>query len=95
VIAAHPSPDRAPKEAVKRFLAELSEYVRVFDSEESRQGNGLEFIKQAFGYPEDDIKVCVHALAFPSTPRSSDRFWRVHTGMAQDGAVPTGMRSGF
>ena len=57
MIAAHPSQDRAPTEALKAFLNELSEYVRNFDSEESRSQKNIDFIKEAFSYPEEDIKV--------------------------------------
>jgi len=57
MIAAHPSQERAPTEALKVFLNELSEYVRNFDSEESRAQKNVDFIKEAFGYPEEDIKV--------------------------------------
>ena len=41
----------------KVFLNELSKYVRNFDSEESRAQKNVGFIKEAFGYPEEDIKV--------------------------------------
>lgn len=56
LIAAHPSPERAPEEAVQHFLANLTTYVRRFDSEESRAAEGIDFIKEKFGYPEEDIK---------------------------------------
>ena len=55
MIAAHPT--RAPASALKVFLADLSTYVRAFDSEEKRAKDNVEFIKAKFGYPEDDIKV--------------------------------------
>ena len=57
MIAAHSSQDRAPTGALKVFLNELSKYVRNFDSEESRAQKNVDFIKEAFGYPEEDIRV--------------------------------------
>jgi len=57
LIAARPSPSATHTESVRRFLAELTGYVRAFDSAESRHGEGPVFIKQRFGYPEVDIKV--------------------------------------
>ena len=57
MIAAHPSPERAPPDAVKIFLSELSKYVRAFNSPESREKADVEFIKERFGYEEEDIKV--------------------------------------
>ena len=55
MIAAHPT--RAPNDALRTFLSDLSEYVREFNSEEQRAQADVEFIKQKFGYPEDDIRV--------------------------------------
>ena len=57
MIAAHPSAERAPPDAVKVFLSELSKYVRAFNSPESREQADVEFIKERFGYEEEDIKV--------------------------------------
>jgi hypothetical protein len=75
LIAAHPSPERASEEAVRRFLADLTAYVRRFDSEENRAVKDIDFIKEKFGYPEEDIKArfeclegsiltCFHRLGF-------------------------------
>ena len=55
LIAAHPT--RAPADALKPFLATLTTYVRAFDSAEKRELADVEFIKDKFGYPEEDIKV--------------------------------------
>lgn len=58
LIAAHPSSKRAPPAALRAFLTNLTTYVRAFDSAEKREGGAnLQFIKEKFGYPEDDIKV--------------------------------------
>ena len=55
MIAAHPT--RASNEALRVFLAGLSTYVRAFNSEEKREKDDVEFIREKFGYPEEDIKV--------------------------------------
>ena len=55
MIAAHPT--RASTDALRTFLSDLSEYVRVFNSEEKREKDNVEYIKEKFGYPEEDIKV--------------------------------------
>lgn len=57
MIAAHPT--RAPADVLKVFLEKLSGYVRAFDSQEKRAKDDVEFIKDKFGYPEEDIKVRV------------------------------------
>jgi len=56
LIAAHPSPERAPKEAVRSFLSSLTGYVTKFDSQESRDSTNVPFIQKTWGYPEADIK---------------------------------------
>ncbi len=55
MIAAHPT--RAPADALRPFLEDLSVYVREFDSAEKRATHDVAFIKDKFGYPEEDIKV--------------------------------------
>jgi len=64
LIAAHPSPERAPEEAVRRFLADLTAYVRQFDSEENRAVKDIDFIKEKFGYPEEDIKAWLRTVGY-------------------------------
>ena len=61
MIAAHPA--RAPSELVKPFLSTLTTYVTAFDSEEKRAKENVEFIKEKFGYPEEDINVSGKRLA--------------------------------
>ena len=56
MIAAHPT--RASDDALRTFLNELSGFVRTFNSEEKRAKDDVEFIKEKFGYPEEDVKVC-------------------------------------
>ena len=53
----HAHPTRAPAEALKPFLDTLSTYVRAFDAPEQRARADVEFIKDKFGYPEEDITV--------------------------------------
>jgi hypothetical protein len=57
LIAAHPSQDRAPSHELRVFLQTLSSYVVAFDASENRAGPNVEFIKEKFGYPEEDIRV--------------------------------------
>jgi hypothetical protein len=57
LVAAHPSPERAPKEAIRSFLNSLTGYVTKFDSQESRESVNVPFIQKTWGYPEADIKV--------------------------------------
>ncbi|KIJ66974.1 hypothetical protein HYDPIDRAFT_174261 [Hydnomerulius pinastri MD-312] len=63
LIAAHPT--RAPALDVSTFLSSLSGYVRSFSSSESRAGPSVEFIKDKFGYPEEDVKAWLQAVAYP------------------------------
>ena len=57
LIAAHPSQDRAPSEQLNTFLQALSKYVVAFDAPENRAGPNVQFIKEKFGYSEEDISV--------------------------------------
>ena len=65
LIAAHPT--RAPASALTPFLTTLSTYVRTFDSAAQRAGPDVAFIKDKFGYPEEDITVSPLPSP-PSTP---------------------------
>ncbi|KAF8526320.1 hypothetical protein BU17DRAFT_74200 [Hysterangium stoloniferum] len=66
LIAAHPSPTRAPPDALCDFLTTLSNCVREFDSEEKRVFANIEFIRDKFMYPEDDIKAWLETVGYPS-----------------------------
>ena len=57
MIAAHPT--RASPEALRTFLDTLTTYARAFDDPAQRAGADVEFIKDKFGYPEEDVKVIV------------------------------------
>ncbi|KAL0954919.1 hypothetical protein HGRIS_003851 [Hohenbuehelia grisea] len=63
LIAAHPT--RAKPDELRTFLANLTTYVRKFDSQESRAQDNVEFIKDKFGYPEADIKAWLDTVAYP------------------------------
>ncbi|OJT07379.1 hypothetical protein TRAPUB_1784 [Trametes pubescens] len=65
LIAAHPT--RAPAEALRPFLATLSEHVRAFDAAEQRAGPDVAFIKDKFGYPEADIQAWLKTVGYPSS----------------------------
>ncbi|KAG6842360.1 hypothetical protein C0991_010650 [Blastosporella zonata] len=65
LVAAHPSPERAPVDDVRVFLAELTTYVRNFDSKESRENANVKFIETHFGYPAEDIKAWLKTVAYP------------------------------
>jgi len=62
MIAAHPT--RAAPDALRTFLAELSSYVRAFDSAEKRAHDDVEFIKEKFGYPEEDVKAWLKTVGY-------------------------------
>ena len=84
LIAAHPSPERAPEEAMRHFLANLTTYVRRFDSEESRAAEDVDFIKEKLGYPEDDIKArpaCYFGDQFLPIPTGLAPYCRVYTSL--------------
>ncbi|KAI9511851.1 periplasmic binding protein-like II [Russula earlei] len=65
LIAAHPSRDRAPSHELRAFLETLSTYVVAFDAPEKRAGPNVEFIKETFGYPEEDIVAWLKTVGYP------------------------------
>lgn len=54
MIAARPT---TPHEDLEEWLLSLTSFVRYFDSFSSRLDIDIEYIKEKFGYPEEDIKV--------------------------------------
>ncbi|KAF9447657.1 periplasmic binding protein-like II [Macrolepiota fuliginosa MF-IS2] len=62
LIAAHP--ERAESEALKKFLQDLTSYVQTFNSQKSRAKNNIDFIKEKFGYPEEDIKAWQETVGY-------------------------------
>jgi len=65
LIAAHPSQDRAPSHELRAFLSALSAYVIAFDAPENRAGPNVEFIKETFGYTEEDIGAWLKTVGYP------------------------------
>lgn len=63
LIAAHPT--RASSDALRTFLQTLSTYVRSFDSQEKRAEADVQFIKEKFGYPEEDIRAWLKTVGYP------------------------------
>ncbi|KAG5646944.1 hypothetical protein DXG03_001667 [Asterophora parasitica] len=63
LVAAHPT--RAQPENVSAFLGTLTEYVRSFDSAESREHANVKFIETNFGYPAEDIKAWLKTVSYP------------------------------
>ncbi|KAI9461610.1 periplasmic binding protein-like II [Lactarius psammicola] len=66
LIAAHPSKDRAPSDQLSAFLRALSNYVVASDAPENRAGPNVQFIKEKFGYPEEDICAWLKTVSYPS-----------------------------
>lgn len=67
LIAANPSSKTNPHHTkeLSEFLNQLSTYVNKFNSEESRKGPNVEFIKKNFGYNEDDIVAWLKTVGYP------------------------------
>ncbi|TFY81221.1 hypothetical protein EWM64_g2793 [Hericium alpestre] len=63
LIAAHP--ERAAPDALRTFLKTLSTYVIAFDAPEKRSSDDVEYIKEKFGYPEEDIKAWLKTVNYP------------------------------
>ncbi|KAF8656217.1 hypothetical protein AX16_002653 [Volvariella volvacea WC 439] len=65
LIAAHPSPTRAPKDQLRGFIQSLNASVQNFNSKASRSGPNQEFIKDKFGYPLEDIEAWLKTVDYP------------------------------
>ncbi|KAL7279244.1 hypothetical protein ACG7TL_007084 [Trametes sanguinea] len=65
LIAAHP--ERAPASALTPFLEALSGFVRAFDAPEQRAAADVAFIKDKFGYAEEDIKAWLKTVGYPQS----------------------------
>ncbi|KAF5367413.1 hypothetical protein D9758_003639 [Tetrapyrgos nigripes] len=70
LIAAQPS---ISADALKEFLTSLSGYVRDFDSEDSRATKNVPFIKEKFGYKEEDIQAWMKTVGYPEECLAIDR----------------------
>ncbi|TCD64813.1 hypothetical protein EIP91_003594 [Steccherinum ochraceum] len=58
LIAAHPTRAAPAAAALSTFLSKLSEYG-------VRESKDVEFIKEKFGYPEEDIKAWLKTVGYP------------------------------
>ncbi|KAH9994805.1 periplasmic binding protein-like II [Russula vinacea] len=65
LIAAHPSHVRAPSQELRAFLDALSTYVVSFDAPDNRAGPNVTFIKETFGYREEDISAWLETVRYP------------------------------
>ncbi|KAF9468015.1 hypothetical protein BDZ94DRAFT_1287324 [Collybia nuda] len=65
MIAAHPSPTRAPQDEVRVFLETLTKYICTFDSAENRARANIDFIAAKFGYPVGDIEAWLKTVSYP------------------------------
>lgn len=68
-IAAHRSPERAPPASVISFLERLTTFVQAFDSAENRTSADVEFVKERFGYPEEDVKAWLETVKWTPDAR--------------------------
>jgi len=59
------SPTRASPAFLQTFLQTLTRYVGEFGSADARAGSSVNFIKDNFGYPEEDIKAWLNTVAYP------------------------------
>jgi hypothetical protein len=66
MIAVRPSSSSLAGDALRAFLASLSAYVREFDTPSKRAGPNVEFIKEKFGYQEEDIKSWLETVGYPT-----------------------------
>ncbi|KAG9039220.1 hypothetical protein FRB95_011805 [Tulasnella sp. JGI-2019a] len=64
-IAAHTSTSRAPVDKVINFVATLTTYVNEFDSHTARAQRDVDYIKDHFGYPEEDIRAWLRTVEYP------------------------------
>ncbi|KAK2460974.1 hypothetical protein APHAL10511_007444 [Amanita phalloides] len=64
LIAAHPAAERAPVETIRYFLGNLTSHVRRFDLPDHRAVEDIAFIKETFGYAEEDIKAWLRTVGY-------------------------------
>jgi hypothetical protein len=57
--------------------------VRAFDDAANRNGS-IQFIKDNFGYPEEDIKVCLNPSGTSSTNTALHQAWLNTVGYPDD-----------
>ena len=57
--------ERANAAEVKDILERLTGFIRDFDSAEKRENADVEFIKEKFGYPEEDVRAWLKTVKYP------------------------------
>ncbi|TEB25166.1 periplasmic binding protein-like II [Coprinellus micaceus] len=57
--------ERANAAEVKDILERLTGFIRDFDSEEKREKANVEFIKEKFGYLEEDVRAWLKTVKYP------------------------------
>ncbi|KAG6851118.1 hypothetical protein H0H93_000998 [Arthromyces matolae] len=94
LIAAHPT--RAAVDDVRRFLEGLADYVKSFDSEESRETANVNFIETHFGYPAEDVKAWLKTVAYPKSCLTvSEQVIRDTLRVLEQAGVVTAPEGGF
>jgi hypothetical protein len=58
--------------------------VRAFDDAANRNAGSIQFIKDNFGYPEEDIKVCLNSSGTRSTNTALPQAWLNTVGYPDD-----------
>lgn len=55
---------------LENFLAGLNERVVAFDKPEAREKESVEFVQEAFGYPEEDVRSWFESVRYPTATKS-------------------------
>ena len=50
---------------LEAFLSNLTKSIRSFDSPQARSSESVEFVKRAFGYPEEDVRAWFDQVSYP------------------------------
>ena len=50
---------------LEAFLSNLTQSIRSFDSPQARSSESVEFVKSAFGYPEEDVRAWFDQVSYP------------------------------
>lgn len=50
---------------LEAFLLNLTKSIRTFDSPQARSSESVEFVKSAFGYPEEDVRAWFDQVSYP------------------------------
>ncbi|KAK4048628.1 RNA methyltransferase tRNA(m5U54)methyltransferase [Microbotryomycetes sp. JL201] len=55
------------KRSLQTFLSNLTEHVHAFDKPEARASSSKDFIKEQFGYPEEDVEAWLAQVSYPKS----------------------------